>query len=310
MLTYVDVHFLYTLPVIVALALICRPFVSRSEVFKIGFISTLALVYTTPWDNYIIYHGAWTYPADRVWTVVGYVPVEEYAFFVIQTVLTGLWTLLCTRWSTPCLCFNYDKRSHLLIRWIPIGAMVAITAVGYRIAVPGQPTFYLGCILGWVCPVLAFMWFGAGNYFVRKIVSSTVAITVPTVYLCWVDRIAMRDNVWHIDEASSLNVFVADHLPVEEALFFFVTNVMIVLGMSGYDKARGMTETYTFNFPLRFSPSWKFVSQMFWAFVTPECSTPSIVADDIKTSTEIINAASKSFSTASYLFPSGMVICC
>lgn len=308
MLTYIDVHLRYTLPAIVALALIARPFVDRSEVFKFAVISSIALAYTTPWDNYIIYNGAWTYPADRVLAVVGYVPVEEYAFFVLQTVLTGLWTLLCVRWSTPCSNFNYDERSHRLIRWTPIGAMVAITAVGYRMAVPGQPTFYLGCILIWVCPVLLFMWFGGGNYFVRKIVSSSVAIIVPTVYLCWVDRIAIRDDVWHIEEATSLNVFVVEHLPVEEAFFFFATNLIIVMGMNCYDKARGMAETYTVEFPLRFSPSWKFVSQMFWVFVTPECSMPSIVANDIKTSTDIINVASKSFSTASYLFPSGKLL--
>nr|BBU53367.1 carotenoid synthase/cyclase [Acyrthosiphon pisum] len=306
MLTYIDFHLKYTLTVIGVLSLIARPFINRSEVFKIAFISAIAFVYTTPWDNYVVYSDAWNYPLDRVLATIGYVPIEEYMFFIIQTVLTSLWALLCVRWSTPCLNFNYDKRSYQLIRWVPITILAIVTIVGYKLVIPGQGTFYLGCILCWVSPVIIFLWYGAGNFFVKKIIPSTFAIVVPSLYLCWIDQLALKENVWHINEKTSLNIFIVDDLPIEEAFFFFVVNLIIVLVGACFDKASGVIETYTSEYPLRFSISWKYVCQLFSAFATSEYNMPHIVTEDIKESIEIITVASKSFTTASFLFPAGI----
>jgi lycopene cyclase domain-containing protein len=56
-------------------------------------LAALALTYTTPWDNYLVYKGIWSYPQGRVLMSLGWVPVEEYSFFVIQTAFTCLWFL-------------------------------------------------------------------------------------------------------------------------------------------------------------------------------------------------------------------------
>lgn len=306
MLTYIDVHLLYMLPVIGVLSLITRPFLNRSEVFKIALISAIAFVYITPWDNYIIYNEGWSFTTEKILGFIGYVPIEEYMFFIIQTVLTLLWALLCVRWSTPCLNFNYDKRSYQLIRWIPIAFLVIATIVGYIIAIPGQATFYLGCVLCWVSPVIIFMWYGAGNFFVKKIIPCSFAVVVPTLYLCWVDQLALKENIWHINKKTILNIFVAEDLPLEETFFFFVSNIIIVLAGTCFDKAHGMMETYTLEYPQRFSISWAFIRQLFWAFASSEYNMPQIVTEDIKISIDIIKVASKSFNTASFLFQSGI----
>ncbi|VVC39976.1 Squalene/phytoene synthase, conserved site,Squalene/phytoene synthase,Lycopene cyclase [Cinara cedri] len=306
MLTYANFHLTYILPVICVLALIVHPFINRSEIFKIGFISGIAVLYTTPWDNYIIMRGAWTFPADQLIAVIGYVPVEEYIFFVLQTVIVSLWHLLCARWSTPCLHFNHDKRSYQLIRWIPIAVLTAVMVTGYWISVPGTGTFYLGCIMWWIAPVYIFIWYGAGNYIVTKLTSSAVSVLVPTVYLCWIDQIALKANIWHINVGTSLNLFVAEDLPFEEALFFLLTSICVVLGLSCYDKARGMCETYSHEFPHRFGINLTYLNQMCRAFIKPEYAMSSVVTDDIKTSIEILREASKSFNAASFLFQSGI----
>ncbi|KAL4119362.1 hypothetical protein QTP88_012178 [Uroleucon formosanum] len=101
----------------------------------------------------------WKYSPDRDLAVIGYAPIEEYMFFIIQTVLTSLWALLCVRWSTPCLNFNYEKRSYQLIRWVPITFFTMVMIVGYKLAIPGQGTFYIGCILFWVFPAIIFLCF-------------------------------------------------------------------------------------------------------------------------------------------------------
>lgn len=54
----------------------------------------LVVVYvaTTPWDNAAVARGIWSFDPDRVWGLwLLYLPLEEYLFFGLQTVLTGLW---------------------------------------------------------------------------------------------------------------------------------------------------------------------------------------------------------------------------
>ncbi len=73
-----------------------RTFEKLLRVYMLGagmVLAALALTYTTPWDNYLVYKGIWSYPQGRVLMSLGWVPVEEYSFFVIQTAFTCLWFL-------------------------------------------------------------------------------------------------------------------------------------------------------------------------------------------------------------------------
>jgi len=150
------------------------------------------------------------------------------------------------------------------------------------------------------------MWYGAGNFFVKKIIPCSFAIVVPTLYLCWVDQLALKQNIWHINEKTMLNIiYVIEDLPLEEAFFFFISNVIVVLAGCSFDKARGMIETYTLEYPQRFNINSAFIRQLFWAFATSEYNMPQIVTGDIKESIDIITVASKSFTTASFLFQAG-----
>jgi lycopene cyclase domain-containing protein len=83
---------------IVAVLLLLRRDLTRIPWPAIGAVCLLALVYTTPWDNMLVASGVWSYPRERVANVVlGVVPIEEYGFFVLQTILTSLFTLLLIR---------------------------------------------------------------------------------------------------------------------------------------------------------------------------------------------------------------------
>ena len=62
----------------------------------------LAVIYTTPWDNYLVATGVWYYNPDLVTgIVIGYVPIEEYTFFVLETILSGLWWWFLARRFFP-----------------------------------------------------------------------------------------------------------------------------------------------------------------------------------------------------------------
>ena len=57
-------------------------------------LQLLLVVYlaTTPWDSAAVKHGLWEFPEGKTWGIrIGNLPLEEYLFFGLQTLLTGLW---------------------------------------------------------------------------------------------------------------------------------------------------------------------------------------------------------------------------
>ena len=68
--------------------------IRRVQLVMLVALATIAVVYTTPWDNYLVATGVWYYDPRLVLNLtIGYVPIEEYAFFILQAFLTGLFGL-------------------------------------------------------------------------------------------------------------------------------------------------------------------------------------------------------------------------
>uniref|UniRef100_A0A2H8TRT9 Bifunctional lycopene cyclase/phytoene synthase n=1 Tax=Melanaphis sacchari TaxID=742174 RepID=A0A2H8TRT9_9HEMI len=288
------IYLSYTLPIIGVLTLITRPCINRLEIFKIGSISVLAVLYAIPLYIYYVYIKARMYSPESILAVIGNVPIEEYIHVVVQTILTLLWSLIFIQWSIPCLSFNCDKYSYQLIRWLPISLLSTVMVTGYMMVVLTQENFYLGCILCWASPAIMLMWYGTGNFFVKKIIPLLIAIAGPTLYMCWINRMTVKDDK------------DMGELALKE-VFFLITNLMVVLAGSCFDKAYGMIITYSLEFPHQFSVSWRFVRQMLRAFATSEYSMPSEVVEDIKANIKVLNT-SNAFGTSNYLFHVGKLI--
>lgn len=221
-LTYTEFHLLFVLPPLVLLAATGRR--SRAQWAGIGLIALLAFVYTTPWDNYLIYRGVWSYGEGTLLARIGYTPIGEYAFFALQPVLTGLWYYRIAPDigpEEPAVPFR--ARQVGVAVWLALalaGAAMLTTAAGY----------YLGAILLWAGPIVALQWGFGGPvlYHYRRLL--VVAIGVPTLYLCFADAVAIGQGVWTISPALSTGILVLG-LPIEEAVFFLVTNVLVVHGL-------------------------------------------------------------------------------
>jgi lycopene cyclase domain-containing protein len=72
-----------------------RGCLNKRFILAVAITSIASLLYTGPWDHAIIARGVWSYPAERVLGLtVGLVPVEEYAFYVLQVMMTGLLCLM------------------------------------------------------------------------------------------------------------------------------------------------------------------------------------------------------------------------
>ena len=157
-LTYLQFHLAFTLPVLVALALLQRR--TREPWWPLGVLVGVAFVYTTPWDNYLVARAIWTYPPEAVLATVGYVPVEEYAFFVIQTVITGLWTrLLQARWPV-----RVQPEADLRVRAIGASVFGVLALLGVACLVGlVDPLAQLGTIIAHAVADCAQMILGLGQ---------------------------------------------------------------------------------------------------------------------------------------------------
>jgi lycopene beta-cyclase len=258
-MTYLQFHLVFLVPpLVVLLARLPRAAVvfGPRAWWTLPAIALIALVYTTPWDNYLVYRGIWWYGPDRVLGLIGYVPVEEYLFFILQPLLTGafMYWLLLRAGQGPAVAdtsvsLNGNSRAHgrgasavagtvlrggfVLLPTGPraLGVMLyLLAAAGGALALTFTRGLYLGLILVWAAPVLAAQWLFVAPGVVRAPRLFAVAVAVPTLYLWVADRIAIGAGIWSISPEYTTGLHLLG-LPVEEALFFLVTNLLVVQGV-------------------------------------------------------------------------------
>jgi lycopene cyclase domain-containing protein len=229
--TYLGVHLVFVLPPILLLAALAaaRPSATWGRVPFAGasVIVALAFVYTTPWDNLLIGWGVWWY-ADGVTAVtLGAAPLGEYLFFVLQPVLAALWLY---NLEIPT---DGDLRLSRRTRLVGVGAGIAVGAVGLGLLAAGPSTLYLGAILAWGAPILAIQWAFGWPHLLRARKAVAVGICAPTLYLWLVDWYAVTSGLWTISRAYTVGIAPLG-LPIEEMVFFLVTNAFVVQGLVLY----------------------------------------------------------------------------
>jgi len=190
----------------------------------------IALVYTTPWDNYLVATRVWWYdPALVTGVTLGWVPIEEYTFFVVQTLMAGLWLLAWMR-RLPAPPAPFVARRKL--RLIVTAAAVLLWAAWLALLLAGwTPGRYMALILAWFLPpVLLQLGFGADIlWHHRRLV--LLGLLPPFLYLCLVDSLAIASGTWTINPLDTMGVDLLHVLPLEEITFFWMTSMLIVFGM-------------------------------------------------------------------------------
>jgi hypothetical protein len=226
-LTYLGFHLVFIVPPILFLlwtAPVLPPERRRVALTGLVGMTVLALVYTTPWDNFLIDQGVWWYGDGTVVARIWLAPVEEYLFFVLQPVLSGLF--LYRLGFSPA----FDPSdTRLAPRVAGAACFLALSAAG-AVLLTTTPGYYLGAILLWACPLLALQWGVGGGYLARQRREWPVAVAIPTLYLWFADRVAIGLGVWSISATQTLGVDIVG-LPLEEATFFLVTNLLVIQGL-------------------------------------------------------------------------------
>lgn len=191
----------------------------------------IALIYTTPWDNYLVATRVWWYDPDLVTgIVIGWVPIEEYTFFILQPIMTGLYLLLLAR-LLPMPREPFRPHPNLRL-WTTVGAG-AIWVISIVILVTGYaPGTYFALELGWALPpIMIQLAFGADILWRYKGLVFWTLVPA-TLYLSWADSLAISAGTWTIDPAQSFNIYLGGVLPIEEFIFFLLTNTLLVFGVT------------------------------------------------------------------------------
>jgi lycopene cyclase domain-containing protein len=217
----------------------------------------MAVIYTTPWDNYLVATRVWWYDPEKVAGVVlGWVPIEEYLFFVLQTLLAGMcFVWLARRFpagggagAAEAVSAPADSADHVAAKSdggpaaarMPKPARAALLAglgagwlwAVWALAVRWPPGTYMALLWAWALPPIALQVAFGGDLLWRhrRLVLGTL---VPlTLYLCLADTVALGGGTWTIDPAQSTGVLLAGRLPLEEVAFFGLTNALIAVGMT------------------------------------------------------------------------------
>ncbi len=190
-----------------------------------GILAVIALVWTTPWDNYLVAQGIWTYGPDRVLGTLGTVPFEEYAFMVLETALNASLLALVIR---PGIV---DLKSRQTVRRVTaLGVGLAIFGGGL-FAVLGSDSFtYLGLILVWFLPPVLLQWLFDPGTLLRNALPILLGTLLPATYLTLADSFALHDGIWSIP-AGTITGWTLGNVPIEEFTFFAITSLLVAQGL-------------------------------------------------------------------------------
>ena len=100
----------------------------------------------------------------------------------------------------------------------------------------GQWT-YLIFELAWALPVIVGQWIVGRDRLLAHWRLLLLGVAIPTLYLCAADTFAIRVGIWHLSPELTTNVWIGA-LPLEEGVFFLLTNVMVVQGVLLFEGGR------------------------------------------------------------------------
>jgi lycopene cyclase domain-containing protein len=229
-MTYLRFHLIFNLPVLVSLAA-CTGTVpwSVEEIEALGLVLLAVMVFTTPWDNLAAKWGIWGFPRAKYSLRLGYLPIEEYAFFLLQSLNVVLavralfhffpdWELGqetdIGKWTLIFLAAS-------VIPWI----FVAIQLRWLRRHFGARVNYAIH--LAWFLPVIYVQWILAPPLFWAHAGLLALVTAAFGIYYTLADLAAVRAGTWFFDEKQITGAKLGEILPWEEIAFFFLTSLLV-----------------------------------------------------------------------------------
>lgn len=229
-MTYLNFLLLFVVLPTCLLIVLFQRHLTRHWLNCVGAMCIIAVVWTTPWDNYLVANNVWWYDKDLVLNIIiGYVPIEEYAFFVLQTLMTSLLFAGVLGVITPP---NQPFRARYID--LAIFLIMSLILLVMIMLASGESKFnYLILEIGWLAlPPLAIQWLFGLDIILYRWKVILISVLIPTLWLTAMDSVAIGAGTWSISKEQTLGIQLGGIVPIEEAIFFLITNLLIVQGIS------------------------------------------------------------------------------
>ncbi len=232
-MTYFRFHLVFTLPLLAVLLLAgiaewINPLVLGSGLL----VLVPVMIFTTPWDNYAAKCGIWGFSEGQYSRKVGYLPVEEYLFFVIQSLQAMALTVLVLKWgdyhSLESLS-DAARGSRLIsggIVFLVCMVLGLLVSAKWRYRAGGK-WHYTWHLFFWFLPVVALQWWIAPDVLLPRWPVLAVVTLMLGTYLSWADWMAIKRNIWFFDHQQTTGVNIGGKMPWEEAAFFYLTSLLV-----------------------------------------------------------------------------------
>ncbi|PXX58112.1 hypothetical protein DFR70_11585 [Nocardia tenerifensis] len=191
----------------------------------------VAVMWTAPWDSWIIGRGAWTTPPNSVSARVFRVPVEELGFMAAQVLVVGVWTLalLAHRVDGYNPAGPWPWARAPLTRVSATCLWMALIIAGAVATVASDRLLYQGSMVVLVGIPLAIQR-AVGADVLRRFRVLRLFALAPVAYFWLADRIAIGQGTWSISTQYTTGWKILG-LPIEEYVFFWLTSLLIVDGL-------------------------------------------------------------------------------
>ncbi len=93
-MSYLQFHGMFILPVLLGLLFLTRHRLRKAHAICILGVCIAAVIFTLPWDHHAVSRGIWEFDETKVWFRFWKLPIEEIAFFVLETVGVCLLAIL------------------------------------------------------------------------------------------------------------------------------------------------------------------------------------------------------------------------
>ncbi len=90
---------------------------------------------------------------------------------------------------------------------------------------------YLVLEVIWAVPIIVMQWLLGLDLMIRRWKVWLPGILIPSLYLSFADSFAINGHTWTINPDFSLNIFLPLGVPLEELIFFVLTNTLVVQGL-------------------------------------------------------------------------------
>jgi len=229
-MTYLRFHLIFNLPLLILLVALNEPVpwtVGEGE--ALGLVLLAVMIFATPWDNLAVKWGFWDFPREKYSLRIGYVPVEEYAFFLLPCVSMMLAVRALFRffpdWQTGQE-IGIGKGTLICLA----ASVIPWTLVAFQLRWlrrKAGPRVNYAIHLTWFLPVIYAQWILAPPLLLGHAGLLALVTTAFGIYYTLADLVAVRAGIWFFDEKQITGLKLGGILPWEEIAFFFLTPLLV-----------------------------------------------------------------------------------